>query len=150
VGEQASLLGLPREFAFNGKTVKVAPRDFEVEGAFSVWAEEQGLKAVQRHQRSLSPAEYDLLLAGWRRDCQTSVFDWGEPYCWQLAVSEAGQRRLAALQISMGCGMGMTEALAFVAEVFDDPAARKALQAVLDAANQDPNRKRPWPARAGG
>lgn len=149
MSEIANTIGLPYEFDYKGRVVKVAPRCFEVEGYFSVWAESLGLKVLQRHQESLSVAEYDLLMNGWRRDCQQGAYDFGEVACWRVALGEAGRKKLAALQINKAGGITLPQAEEFVEEVWADKEGRRRLEEVVERANADPNRPRPWRKKSG-
>lgn len=150
----ASSLGLSYPFEHGGRKVHVHPRDVDTEAAFTVHAEVQQLRAIQRHPPPhMSQAEYAAALDGWRNDCGAGLYDWGEHGCWRQYLMEPGRKHMLALQISQAPESRMTidESLGFVEEVWADEPARLALLKVVEVANDDPLRKRRWlPRQANG
>lgn len=149
MSEIAAALGLPVTFDFDGEEYKIAPRDFEIEGAFEVWLEEQSLKAIQRHEKSLGPVHAALQLDSWRQECAAGAYHWDGVACWQAKQSIPGRKQLAALQISKGGSMPLSDARNVVEQVFADDVARGRLEKAMEKANADPNRPRPWSGATG-
>ena len=138
----AAALGIGAQFEFKGRIYTIAPRDFEIEGLFSIWLEQQALELIQRHYRNLSPSEYELQLAGWRRDGVSQLYDLSSPEGWRASVSLPGRKQMALLQLQKGSGPKVTMDL--IEQIFDDPDAIRRFEACREIADRDPNRPRPW------
>lgn len=144
MSEIAATLGIGHEFTFEGKTYKIAPRDFEIEGYFEVWLEDQALLKLQRHRERFSPAEYGIQLDGWRHDCAANIYAFGGLVAWKALCSEPGQKYMALMQIQKASGGSKVVIQELIDRIWDDPEALKEFKAVQERADADPNRPRPW------
>jgi hypothetical protein len=147
MSSSAALLSLPVEFTLGERTVRIAPRDFEIEALFSRAVEDEAMRAITRHsgeQGAVGLAEYTALLDGWRRDCATALYEWGEWHCWRALAATKWQKKLAAIQIMKGTPTHLIDAEDFVERIWDDPQKLKAFQDAQAQADQDPNRPKPW------
>src|SRR4051794_41116683 len=100
MSEMATLLGLPRTFEFEGVTYPLpGVRDFETEALYELWLESEARAAIERHRRTMRPAEYDQHLTGWRRDCAAHVYAIEAPEGVLSLASPPGQKRLAFLML---------------------------------------------------
>ena len=148
MSQTAALLGLSVEFVVNGRTIKIAPRDFECEALFSKALEREAMDGITRHSDengAVGPAEYAILLRNWQHDVATFQYDPGsESFLFQRALrTERGQKKMASIQIAKGTPTNLLAAEDVVEQIWGDPKLLQAFKAAQEQADLDPNRPRP-------
>ena len=138
----ANSLDAPMPFDFEGKTYMVAPRSVDQELAFQRHLESEELQAIRSKADVFTVAEYDRAMDRYVKTCALRKYAWGGTLAWEAVNSKAGVKYLYALAVAEGSGLVLQVALELLDKVFEDDAAWKALQAVMQVLN-DPNRKRP-------
>ena len=121
MSEMATALGLPVEFEFEGEKYEISGRDFEIEAYYVRWLQSHELKILRMHSSEMTPAEYEMHLTNWRRDCTTGVYDLGSLDGWRSLLSLPGRKQMALLQLQKGSGRRATMDL--VERIFDNEQA---------------------------
>lgn len=152
MSEVAACLALPVPWEFRGETFKVAGVDYELEGMFSYWVEDNALKFILRHRETLGAAGVALQMEGWRHDGASGQYDWDEVHCWNARHSLEGRKHLLAMRLAKGGvpGTRVEDMRCVVEEAWEDASpggARERLLAAAERADSDPNLARRYPRR---
>lgn len=151
MGQTAALLGIPTEFSFEGKSLRVVPRNLDIESAYEDWLEQEALAWVQRRAPDmarpgelrpgrLSPVEYQMQLEGLRRDGAAQVYAFDGPVCLQSLFTPRGRKELAYLQLGYA---NPTIDRNLVDRLFNDEEALLRFEEAQRRAGRDPNFKMP-------
>lgn len=149
MSEQAALLGIPHAFEFEGRTLKVAPCDFEIEALYTVWLEYNARLKINTHSGNLGPHEYALALERWDAACASEQYAWDSLASFRSRFSAAGMKQLALLQLQKGTGERAVS-MDTVERLYADDPKWKEYQAVKARADADPSRPVPWASKAAG
>jgi hypothetical protein len=102
----ADVAGVPTPFQFAGQTYQVHPRTLHIELLFQTWAEQQALRAIQRHRSNLGEQDYQVAIDGWRRDVGACLYAFGQNLCHRALLSPAGMRYMIFLKLARGAKDG--------------------------------------------
>lgn len=100
------LLGIPRDFEFQGKLFKVCPRDIFIEAQFADWCMRETMLTLERLQAHASSDFYERQQRIFSNKIAGKQFRWGNEEVNQAAWSEEGKRQLLWLKIMRGQAKG--------------------------------------------
>ncbi len=119
---------------WNGRAYQVAVRDLDIEGVFSVWAQEQAWLAVMRMEKKVPPYVTQAAIKH-LSEVQSFVYEWGGRGCHAARCSEQGMKKMLHLQM-VKLDKSITPAL--VDELAKDPAAHVLMERFV-LGDLDPN-----------
>jgi hypothetical protein len=147
MSESSYLAGVAGSIPWNGREMRIAIRDIDMEGLFCTWAKEEALRNILRLEvarpggSGFPPVVIDRMLKHWT-DTAAFTFSWGSDGCEQARYSDAGVRYMAWLQMVKMDG-------AVTRSMVDDLAKDRKMYNVLVryvVGDLDPNQLPPQPA----
>lgn len=156
MAEIANLLATPSEWFYpanpeapHRECFKVVRVDFEIEGLFERWCEQQARLAIARHKADMDPGEYQNQMDGWRRDCAAHLYAWQGPMWFQSMTSEQGAQYLAYLRLQKGNPrQPAAKLMEIIRKAWRDENEYAHLQAAMEAADPPVSAPTPTPDQA--
>jgi|AGTN01.1.fsa_nt_gi hypothetical protein len=139
MSEAAAALGTPFEFVYDGVTLKVGPRDLDVETAMSRTLASRDFDTIRRFADKLTKEEYAQQISDWRRTVSTGVWDYGSPEFVRFYNTTAEGLKISAFLQLKKHNPSLSREL--IDRVWDDDNAWLELVEKLAAANADPTKR---------
>lgn len=139
--DQASCLGAPALFEFNGIQYKVSERTFEHEAMFCQWVKKYSMDEIERLKDDMPLAFYKMQVDGWRHDCAMGLYQWGMPFVTIASIGPAGSKYLALLALAQLDRSGNVTPMLIEAIYKDAKGAWDRLCAIMGDLNDPPKPK---------
>lgn len=97
------LAGLPVPFEWKGQTYYLGTRNYQLDLAFQQFQEGHARRRLASHRKEMGEEEYGEQMKGWRHDCGSGVYAFGQELSWRFLWNvPAGLREYVWLKIKKG------------------------------------------------
>lgn len=97
------LAGMPLPFEWGGKTYYLGSRNYQLDLAFQQYQEGHARRRLAAHRKEMGEEDYAEQMRGWRHDCGSNVYAFGQEMSWRfLWSSPQGLREYIWLKIKKG------------------------------------------------
>lgn len=135
MADSNAILGREFYLEFEGRQLKIGPRDFDVERRLVNFAEQRDYQTLRRHAELLGGAMTREQVSAWRMACSSGAWEYGSEAFSQLYSSLFGVKKSFEILLSRW-NPEFTPDL--MDRLWEDKAKLKELDELADAANSDP------------
>ena len=146
MSEIATTLSLGVEFLFQGKTYRVAPCCYLVQGHFEQYLESLAHSSIMKRVEEVPDFVIREMLSLFQRDCAARVYHFNGTVAQRALAMLPGRKYLAVLQLHKGTtNLPLDKAKNLVECIYDSgDTAIQVLEDAMTQADLDPNKAKPY------